>query len=367
MPYRNKTSVSEQAMPSKPDHQLVYLVYGRDTFYREARFSIVSALQRSRDPAALNIVVYTAQPDKFTDLPVSARPISDEDLTRWAGDIGYNHRSKPCLLKQVLGDADRTVLIDTDTFFRQAPELLFELVDDNTLLVDEILQAWRTADGGTLYRGLAPHLQEFRLDDGMPLINSGVIGVTRGHEQLLDDTIALIDKLYLPSGKTFTIEQIALGICAWNNYPLREQGEVLKHYWSRKQLFRGKIDAYLAMHHDELLGENARADLELVSPEHPKPGLLSRLGYKSRLLRFPEQHRHFLLELLYGAHPYENKFDRASREAWWDKAITNWQEKYGGDDERLSQLMASGALEKALGKNYPAFQDFVRCRQSPPG
>jgi hypothetical protein len=31
------------------EQQLIYLVYGPDRFYREARFSAISALLRSRD------------------------------------------------------------------------------------------------------------------------------------------------------------------------------------------------------------------------------------------------------------------------------------------------------------------------------
>lgn len=346
-------------MTTPVDHQLLYLVYGRDTFYREARFSIVSALLRSREPDRLKIVVWCQHPDRFADLGVTTRLLDDSDLQQWAGEINYNHRSKPCLLKRALADADKTVLVDTDTFFIQPPELLFEKINPAVLLVDEILEPWRTAAGGQLYRGFSPHVQEYQLDDAMPLINSGVIGVTGAHESLLDDTIELIDKIYLPGGKTFTTEQIALGMCARGKYDLRAQGGTIKHYWSRKHLFRSKIDAFLIMHHNDLLGDAARADLSLVKPSHPKPDRLSRLRYKVRLLRFPADHRQFYLELLYGTHDFSNKFDRASREAWWGRALTNWRERYGGSDQLLEQLMSFGTLEQILGDNYPAFKTFV--------
>ena len=104
----------------------------------------------------------------------------------------------------------------------------------------------------------------------------------------------------------------------------------------------------------------AWADLPLVSPRHPKPGPGARLRYKIRLLRFPARHRQFFLELLYGAHRYPNKFDRACREVWWGKALDNWKEKLGGNDQALDQLISSGTLQTLLGTDFEQFRAFVK-------
>lgn len=345
-----------------PAHQLIYLVYGRDEFYREALFSIASALLRSRDQARLRIVVYCDDPARFTHLPIIVEPISDQDLQEWAGDIGYNHRAKPCLLKRALPDAAKSALIDTDTFFLQAPEQLFDRIDSGWLLVDEILGAWSEVDGGLFYRKLNPLLLDHWLGPSLKLVNSGVIGLTRDSAPLLDKTIELIDRLYLPSGRTFTIEQVALGVAAHERYQLRAQGRVFKHYWSRKQIFRSKADTFLELHGDDLLGAEARSDLPLVRAELLKPGAVSRLRYKLRLLCYSAEHRQFFLELLYGVHDYTNKIDRTSREVWWDKAISNWHAGHNSDDRELDMILGSEGLRRLLGDDYRRFADFAERR-----
>ncbi len=347
-------------MTSTVDHQLLYLVYGSDVYYREARFSIVSALLRSQNPGRLNIVVWCQHPEQFDDLPVTTRRLDDSTLQQWAGEIQYNHRSKPCLLKRALADAAKTLLIDTDTFFIKAPELLFAKLGPGVLLVDEIQEPWRTAVGGQVYREFSPYLQQCLPDNAMPLINSGVIGMTTAHAPLVDATIELIDKIYHPAGKIFITEQFALGVCAWKKYELLAQGGVLKHYWNRKLLSRSKIEAFLTLHQDDLLGLAARSDLELLKPAHPRPDRRSRLRYKARLLKYPADQRRFYLELLYGAHNYPNKFDRASREAWWHKAIINWRERHPGSEQALEHMLSSGTIEKVLGDDYLAFKAFLQ-------
>jgi hypothetical protein len=344
------------------EQQLIYLVYGPDRFYREALFSVISALLRSRDRSRLNIVVYCQQAHWFADLPVATEPITEADLEQWAGAIGYNHRSKPCLMRRALPRAEKTALIDTDTFFLQAPEQLFERIERGCLLVDQVNHSWRDEDNDWIYRYIGPYLDEYPVDDAMPVVNSGVIGLTRHDSALIDDTIALIDRVYLPARKTFTVEQVALGIAAYRQYEFRAQQGVFKHYWSRKQLYRAKADAFLAAHRADPLSEAALADLALIIPYHPKPKLWPRLRYKLRLLRYPPRHRHLYLELLYGAHPYANKFDRAVRKDRWDKAIASWQKNHDGSEQELQALHEAGALREVLGDNYPDFVAFDQRR-----
>ena len=342
------------------DHQLLYLVYGPDEFYIEARFSVVSALLRSRNRAKLNIVVHCERPARFADLPVRTEGITAEELRQWAGPQRYHHRCKPCVLRRAIPAAQKTALIDTDTFFLQEPETLFDRIDDATLLIDEVEQNWREVDDGRLYQALNPYLQSYPVDDQMPFVNSGVIGITIGNGQLIDDAIDLIDQVYLPSGKLRTLEQIAIGVVAYQRCRFREQEGIFKHYWSRKSLYRSKIDAFLERHRDDLLSDAAQADLTLITPSHPKPGLPARLRYKASVLHYPPSQRHFLVELRYGSHRYTNPFDRASRQAWWERAFVGWTEKHGGSKRELDRLLASGVIENVLGDDFAAFEEFAR-------
>ena len=307
--------------------QLLYLVYGPDPAYHaEGGFSILSALYRSvqRD---FTISVYTDAPQHYDGLPVAVHTLSADTLQQWYGPLRYHHRSKLCVLQQAAALADKTVFIDTDTFFLRDPALLFAAVDDKTCLADELYRSQLPAEWAS-DAAVAGLLAEAGINpQDIPVINSGLFGIARANSAVLDLALALNDAVYPASGRSLTTEQLVLGMAAGTRTQLVEDDGVIKHYWSRKQLFRAKAFAFLERHGAQWDTAVARADFLRVTPVLPKPPAVVRTLAKLLLVLLPGPRRQLLLELFYGRYPYRNPFDRACRDVWREKAWENYRQK----------------------------------------
>lgn len=309
------------------DNQLLYLVYGPDPAYHaEARFSILSALYRS-EQRDFSISVYTDAPQHYDGLPVAVHPLAADTLQQWYGPLRYHHRSKLCALQQAVPQAGKTVFIDTDTFFLRDPALLFAAVDAHTCLADELYRSQLPAEWAS-DAAVAALLAQAGIDpQDIPVINSGLFGIAQTNSAVLDLALALNDAVYPASDRSLTTEQLVLGMAAGTRTQLAEDDGIIKHYWSRKQLFRAKAFAFLERHGTQWDTAAARADFLRVTPVLPKPPALVRTLAKLLLALLPGARRQLLLELFYGRYPYRNPFDRACRDVWREKAWENYRQK----------------------------------------
>ena len=337
--------------PLRP--QLVYLAFGPATYHQEACFSIVSALAHLGSPAgqAMDIQVYTDTAEPYAQLPVTVHLLDEATRQAWNAPHGYHFRSKHVLLRQVLQQHPLAVLIDTDTFFRTSPMQLFQRVRPGHLLCNMIGSRYGANQQCLLYKNLLTLLQQRGLADcRMPLINSGVIGLTAADAGTLEQSIAMMDEFHPLARSAYTLEEFCLAVAAYRKLALAQCPDVIHHYWSRKAQFRAKIQAWLRKHADDLLSEAALADVALVNDQLPRPPTLQRLGYKALSLTMPSRERQFARELLYGCYPYPNEFDRACAPAWWDKALQNLNERYGHiEPDRLRQCLRHPGLRLSLG------------------
>ncbi|RWU26494.1 hypothetical protein DM813_01330 [Pseudomonas alkylphenolica] len=342
--------------------QLVYLVFGAKTYHQEAQFSIVSALANLRKTPgeALDIQVYSDDPAPYQQLPVTVHPLDAATREAWNQPYGYHFRSKHVVLRQVLAKAPMAVLIDTDTFFHQSPIELFRRVAPGTLLCNAIGSTYGADKQCPLFQRLAPMLEARGLaDQQMPLLNSGVIGLTQQDAPLLDRSIALMDEYYPHANGAYTLEEFCLSVAAYRNLQVNQCTDLIHHYWSRKQLFRAKVQAWLAKHQQAPLSSEALEDVALVNAQLPKPPALQRLGYKALSLTLPAEQRQFLRELMYGCYPYPNEFDRASAPAWWDKALANLNARHPQPlcPNKLKQWFDQPGMRLSLGSKRRAVRD----------
>jgi hypothetical protein len=337
--------------PSRP--QLIYLAFGSATYHQEACFSIVSALAHLGTAAgeAMDIQVYTDNPEPYGKLPVTVHLLDEATRKAWNEPHGYHFRSKHVVLRQVLQQHSQAVLIDTDTFFRKSPLNLFQRVKAGSLLCNAIGGRYGANQQCLLYQNLQNILQARGLADGqMPMVNSGVIGLTAEDAGILDHSIAMMDEFHPLVRTAYTLEEFCLAVAAYRKLALAECTDVIHHYWSRKAQFRAKIQAWLRKHADQPLSTAALADVLLVNDQLPRPPTLQRLGYKAMSLTLPSRERQFARELLYGSYPYPNEFDRACAPAWWDKALQNLNERYGPmEPEQLRQCLRHPCLRLSLG------------------
>lgn len=345
---------------------LLYLVYGPDTYHREAVFSIASALARLRTTpgAALDIRVLTDDAAPYGQLPVAVHALDPARLAAWRAPHGYHFRAKHAALRATLDEVERAVLIDTDTFFHTSPLALFDRVRPGSLLCNRIGEVFGARRDAPLYRSLAARLQaEGLAADDMPLLNSGVIGLDRADAGVLDRSLALMDRYFPLAGGAYTLEEFVLAVArAELGLQLAECPHDLHHYWSRKQLFRAKIDAWLARHRAAPTAAAALDDTLRVTATLPRPPRLARLRLKLATARLPAGLRQASLELLYGCHPYRNEFDRACGPVWWEKAVQNLRERGRADADSLTRWLDEPRLAALLGQHRPLIRKHLQQR-----
>lgn len=344
--------------------QLVYLVFGLPTYHQEAQFSIVSALANLRKTPgeALDIQVYSDNPEPYQHLPVTVHLLDAATREAWNQPYGYHFRSKHVVLRKVLANAPMAVLIDTDTFFHQSPIELFRRVAPGTLLCNAIGSNFGADKQCRLYKSLAPMLEARGLaDQNMPMLNSGVMGLMQEDAPLLDQSIALMDEYYPHANGAYTLEEFCLAVAAYRRMQVNQCTDLIHHYWSRKQLFRAKIQAWLAKHQAAPLSDEALADVALVNAQLPKPPTLRRLGYKALSLTLPREQRQFLRELMNGCYEYPNEFDRACAPAWWEKALENANARHPDPlcHNKLQQWFERPGMRLSLGRKHGTVRDML--------
>jgi hypothetical protein len=348
--------------------QLVYLVFGADTYHQEAVFSIASALAQAGDGRSFDIQVFTDNPSPYRPLPVRVRALDAEQRREWSGPHQYAFRCKHVVARKVLQESEKVVLIDTDTFFQDSPMKLFERVQPDTLLCNAFQLRYDDCKETVLYTALAETLAQRDLaDDHMRLVNSGVIGLTHANVAILDRSIALMDEFYPITPGAVTLEEFCLGVAAYRTLKIDQCTDVIHHYWSRKQVFRAKVRAWLRKHEDAPLSHEALADTRNVSARLPRPSTWQRLLYKGATLAVPKAQRQFIRELLYGCCEHANEFDRACSAVWWEKAFHNAEKRHKGPiaPSQLNQWLEHWAVKRLLGRRRIAiYRHLVQARST---
>lgn len=346
--------------------QLVYLVFGPETYHQEAVFSIASALANSSQASEreFDIQVFTDNCAPYRDLPVRVRPFSDQLRQEWSGPHGYHFRCKHVVARTVLSESEKAILIDTDTFFHQSPMQLFDRVKPDTLLCNALTLRYSDCKETVLYTALAEKLAQRGLaDDQMNLVNSGVIGLTHNNMHILDQSIALMDEFFELTPGAITLEEFCLGVAAYRSLKIEQCPDLIHHYWSRKQLFRAKVHAWVAKHARNPLCPKALDDTKNVTAHLPRPNTGQRLIYKMATLAVPKAQRQFVRELLYGCCKFPNEFDRACSQVWWEKAFCNANRRVKTPitAAQLQQWLEHWAVRRLLGHQRTAiYQHLTR-------
>ncbi|WP_339493214.1 hypothetical protein [Pseudomonas sp. EA_35y_Pfl1_P108] len=349
---------------STPRPQLVYLVFGAETYHQEAVFSIASALSHlgGAKDMPLDIQVFSDNPAPYVGLPVQVHALDEATRKQWSEPHGYHFRTKHVLLRHVLETAEQALLIDTDTFFHDSPMALFERVAPGTLLCNAFQAKYGDNRESVLYKAQANYLADKGVaDDDMWLLNSGVMGLTRQDAPLLDHSIELMDELFPMAHGAYTLEEFCLSVAAYRKVNVRQCPDLIHHYWSRKQLFRAKVLAWVAKHGAAPTSAVALADTRKVSAHLPRPPRLQRMVYKLIALALPKRKQQFIREILYGCYEHENEFDQACGTVWWDKARQNQEErqKCPVDAHQLEHWFANPLVRLILGERRAAIYEHL--------
>ncbi|WP_312374736.1 hypothetical protein [Stutzerimonas nitrititolerans] len=298
--------------------QLVYLAFGPEIYQKEAFFSISSAIcmqNRFTPDFRFGIQVFTDTPEFYDPLPVTALPLN----RGWYGPADYRFRAKHAIVREVLDHHERVVLIDSDTFFKRSPAELFARIKPGQVLCNFFGAPLKNLPSQEILQ--AAELQ-VSINKENKQTNSGVIGLVREDRGVVEQSIALMDHLHPRFPDYYTLEELCLAIAA-SHSNLTECKDVIHHYWSRKGIFRAKVEAWFRRHGSTPLSQPALEDIGHIDEHLPKPEHPLRAVQKLTTMAFPRAHRQFCRELLYGCHPYKNEYDRACAEAWYAKAEEN--------------------------------------------
>lgn len=221
----------------------LYLDYGGLPKYRrELKYSLISLRQ---DAPAAQIAIYTDAPQVYANWPVTAVDIGPR-LAEWSGQGLYHHRIKPAVVLDALRRFESPVcFVDTDSIIQPG----FDAQVRSAMTPREEWSVTKTAVVMNYYerrnpfpplKGFStrlPHLGLYRYDTvNSWMFNSGLIGVSPGHEPILEDTLAMIDALIGRAKKFDTLEQFALGeAIRLRQIPITAIRETFLHYWQGRR------------------------------------------------------------------------------------------------------------------------------------
>lgn len=339
--------------PSIP--QLVYVAFGPEIYQKEAVFSISSAIcMRDRLTPGFNfgIQIFTDRPSYFDSLPVQVLPID----SKWRGPSDYKFRVKHAVVREILNRYEQAAFIDSDTFFKKSPANLFERIKPGQVLCNFFGDKLKHLPAQDIFQA-ASVLTNVNKESKQT--NSGVIGVSREDIDVLDKSLSLMDELYPRFPDFYTLEELCLALAA-SQKNLMECSDVLHHYWSRKGIYRAKVQAWLSKHGNSPLNTSAMEDVARINDRLPKPLQPLRAIQKLTTLGLPKAHRQFCRELLYGCHSYENEYDRACAEAWFAKAEENLAERRSSDKEEACRIIKHPLFVLLAGEGYKDVMNYFQ-------
>jgi hypothetical protein len=281
---------------------LVYLVYGsRRDYDLELTYSVLSAVHWARRSGReLRIALVTDEAHPRPDLPVETVTFSEREFAQWTDGGRYRHAAKAYALLRALDRyPGKVALLDTDTFLKTDPDLLFDQVGPGR----SVMHNYEYTLGEDRYLG--PLLQRVRgvrlsypVNAATRMFNSGVIGLDSSDRALAEDALALMRELYARY-PAFNIEQLAFSIVLEHRTTLRDCPTLVRHYFGHG---RGFIQEQIATLFPQFSAERF-AELTTVLPdlgEFPRKRLLDQLRarLKSMLRRQGSDYRFAYLACL---------------------------------------------------------------------
>lgn len=231
-------------MPNK--QHLLYIIYGDNkVYYQGAIVSFLSFLAHTPPEQHPNIIILTEKPELFAAYPVTCLPLTAGMLTDWSLNHQYHFRIKNRGLKHVLTHKsiqpnDKVLFLDTDTYFTKAPSHLFQLIDDENILLflneGKISRHRSFAVYEKALKGKTITLsdRQYQLSSDATMWGSLMMGVTPDITDKLDISDELMQAL-LPLVSAHTIEQFSFVEVMKKHYHINEGKQWVRHYSRHKQ------------------------------------------------------------------------------------------------------------------------------------
>lgn len=218
----------------------MYLAYGKEVSQLGAIYSMLTAFRFL--PAGTHgyrYLVYTDKPETFDGLGVEIRTVSAGELEDWMGGTTYKHRRKTAAIIDALERfPGPIVFIDTDTYFKRSPVLLFDRIGNGkTLFHTKEARLFETGDPEN--EKLKTGLRHSKITDGSGKIipfsdrsdmwNTGVLGLTPENLPAVKAALPIMEQLWAASGSA-PVEQFAVGHMLADTRRMTSL-DVVFHYW----------------------------------------------------------------------------------------------------------------------------------------
>lgn len=265
-------------------HQYIVLqAYGNLHYVHETLYLILSYIRLDADWKQKNIrfVIYTDMPEAFRLLKDHSdiflfEYVEQKQITEWQGTPPFVHRVKIKILQDFFQKYEGNLLyLDTDTYFLQSPEKLFQQIQKGFYLMH--LKEGIVSDGyNTLAKKIHRLLEKqvfvigqknIKIPTDTPMYNAGVLGIASGKKDVLQEVLAWTDRLYACYQKHI-MEQLAFSyVLSQGN--LLESQEIVFHYWDFKE-FRGILQQFFDFYAHHSLEELAEKSYQIIPKELSK-------------------------------------------------------------------------------------------------
>ncbi len=231
---------------------ILYIVYGDDQIYYDGAIFSFLTFKYWLTQENIEFVVLTEKPEKFFAYPFTVMKMSDNQKKEWSLNGRYHFRIKNrgmayVMDKLKIGQFEKILFLDTDTYFKKNPLELFDLIQSD--------QALMYLNEGLIYerkrfRAYVDNLEgrriiikegKYELSKKSALWGSLMIGIMGNMRQSID----LADELLLEFFDLIpvhTIEEFSLSETLIQNYKLTEGKNLVSLYsTSRKKEYARNI------------------------------------------------------------------------------------------------------------------------------
>jgi hypothetical protein len=280
--------------PSDRLVRYVTLAYGDAAgVYRQSLMLLLSLVAHAPEPYEL--VVATDRPECYVwfGTRVEIEYLDFARLTAWRGPSPFSMRQKLELARAATPTPESglsrvppaaTVLLDADVVACKPLGPFVERLVAGQLFMHKkeyVLAESRRAGNRQLWASLQRSSEfEFRTDDAM--WNSGVLAVPTADRPLLDQSIALYDRLGAAGLRHFATEQLVEGVIFGRTGRLHAAEEWFAHYWGNKPGYDAEIARRLADAFIEGLTVKEAAaryrEVPIDLPVERRPGKVEKLG-----------------------------------------------------------------------------------------
>jgi hypothetical protein len=234
----------------KPKNVIAFIAYGAKNA-DQAVFSISSLIEFLKYETKFEyaVKVFTNHPEKFEFLKnyvaIHIEELSEDFVNNSIYPENYFPKLKILLMNRLLelGENNKLALLDSDTFFIGNPEILFDKLEGNKLLLH--LFEWEFKDGRNKNPVLCPVDGEITLSSGRKvtwdgrskMYNVGIIGINKLQKQLISDSLEFIGKYYslYPS---WHVEQLCVSLIFQQEGKIQFGHRQVYHYWHGKEIFQ---------------------------------------------------------------------------------------------------------------------------------